>query len=333
MPAGNVEGGISGTLNTPSVERYSGNTYRVLNALRADAAIANTNTVSWYDVTRAGFNFVDQQCVDYFNDLFLLERQRAATKSLISAFGQTTNAILAVTNASSLSINVVAQAFGLADKVTDIVSNSFLYKLPPSTTKGFVREMQSAYRIGAAQNKANIDSPVAAFHEIQNYLELCLPPTIEARLVDHIAGARALPITSPGDTKVVVGSDTSAEEKARVATIVAPLESPKQKLPPVKKAGNTPGAINPFEASVPPAQLRQIQTLLCVAPITGKWDANTRKAFVAFYEGGGHPRPSIEANGVTANDVAPKIREALSQYKSCEHDRYKDARELGALMF
>jgi hypothetical protein len=51
--------GISGALNAADVEASSQNTHRVLNALKADAAIGCAGTTTWYEVTRTGFNFVD----------------------------------------------------------------------------------------------------------------------------------------------------------------------------------------------------------------------------------------------------------------------------------
>src|ERR1700693_5721723 len=53
--------------------------------------------------------------------------------------------------------------------------------------------MQWAYREGAAMRRAAINTPTSAYHAIQAYLALCLPPTIEAKIAEHIATARAFP--------------------------------------------------------------------------------------------------------------------------------------------
>ena len=99
---------------------------------------------------------------------------------------------MGVTGATTKSISIVAQAFGLGIVSTDLVAGTYLYQVPPATALGFVRELQLAYRNGIADRKAMINSPSAAYQAIQNYLSLCLPPTIEAKVAEHIAAARAV---------------------------------------------------------------------------------------------------------------------------------------------
>src|ERR1700730_15736131 len=68
-------------MDAGQVEAASANTYRILSALAADANQDLKTPASWYSVTEAGFNFVDDQCTAYFDQLFFLNRQREAAKS------------------------------------------------------------------------------------------------------------------------------------------------------------------------------------------------------------------------------------------------------------
>ena len=44
--------------------------------------------------------------------------------------------------------------FGVS--VTELVAGSYIYRLPPATTHGFVQRLQTAFRDAAAANQASI---------------------------------------------------------------------------------------------------------------------------------------------------------------------------------
>lgn len=181
-----------------SVETSTDNQIRILTALAKDANVEPNRPLFWYEVTQAGFNYIDDQCTIYFRELFFLNRDKDQIKAGLAAAGATTAAILGVTGASAKSIAVVAQAFGLASISTDLIAGTYLYQMPPATAQGFVKEMQLAYRSGAYTRRTLINSPSTSYHALQDYLSLCLPPTIEAQIADHIAKARVVadPATS-----------------------------------------------------------------------------------------------------------------------------------------
>ena len=181
--------GLSPVLEADAVERSSGRVRRVMAALAQDAGGG-----SYYDVTEAGFNYIDDRCMEYFSELFYLNRRREATKAGLGAFDKTTSAILAATGAATLTMGVIAQAFGLASNLADIAAGTYLYQLPPATTLSFVKKLQGAYREAASAKRGQINSPATAYHIIQEYLSLCLPPVIEAKLVEHVADAAASPV-------------------------------------------------------------------------------------------------------------------------------------------
>ena len=85
-------------------------------------------------------------------------------KSGLAAGAQTTAAILAVTGATTATMNIVAQAFGLSILGTDLVAGTYLYRLPPSATQMFVSKLQTAYRRGAAAKRSEISTPTSALY-------------------------------------------------------------------------------------------------------------------------------------------------------------------------
>lgn len=321
--------GPAPVLNGAEVRTSVDNRALILASLMRDAGGPAGGTVSWYEVTRAGFNFVDDQCTTYFNTLFKLRRKDDALKSGLTAFNATSNAILGVTGSSILTMTAVAQAFNLSYKLADIHSDTFLYNLPPSETSEFVNKMQRAYRDGVALNPALVANPTESYHRIQEYLSLCLPQTIEARLVEHVADARAEPTVGRSGTEVgvIVGSAASATEKARLERV----SSVGMRLPAVTPPPNLGGAATPFERQMGPAELGAIQEALCVK-VDRVWGAATRAALVEFYNGVGDPRPRIAQSGMTGSDMV-KLREAMRESPRCNAPNgHKSAFELGKLV-
>ncbi|MCI0465482.1 MAG: hypothetical protein L0Y57_00500 [Beijerinckiaceae bacterium] len=186
--------GLAPVLDGAAVQAASYNKTVIINALAVDAGYRPGEPVDYYRIAEAGFNYVDDQCRSYFDTLFFIDRGREQFKSGLTAASATTAAILGVTHASAPSLAILAAAFGFTANVTDIVTGTYLYRLPPATTQGFVERMQLAYRIGAANSRGMINSPTSAYFHVQRYLNLCLPPTIEAEIVRQISSANAVPV-------------------------------------------------------------------------------------------------------------------------------------------
>lgn len=316
--------GITPVLHGSSVEAASVNRTRVLDGLRQDAGYGGV-APEWYDVTLAGFNYVDDACSAYFDRLFKLNRRKDAIRSTLSVGGQTTNAILFATKASQLSMAVVAQAFGLASSLTDIVSGTYLYQLPPATTKSFVAKLSRAYREGVAQQKSSIDGPASAYGYIRGYLDLCLPATIEASLVEHVGAATAVPAstTGSGSVGVKVGSERDPE-------VAAALQEPKTSTTPLAPQGARPDVRN-FSTLISAERLKRIQPLVCV-PSDGKGGPSTDLAIRQFLQGRDALRPDLEATGLTSSEVVMLTAEAeKTGGKTCPERSVKDAFEAGLL--
>src|SRR5215207_6755631 len=144
--------GLDPVLNADVVQTSSNNRLRILAALAEDAQLSSgTPSPSyWYYISQAGFNHIDDECRTYFHQIFFLNRDRERIKGGLGAASAATAAILGVTGASVSSMAIVAQAFGLGIAGTDLATGAYLFQLPPAMTQGFVKEMQLAYREGAA---------------------------------------------------------------------------------------------------------------------------------------------------------------------------------------
>lgn len=296
--AAELNRGPSPVLKADHVESASRDMHRILGALRSDAA-NGLGDASWYEVTLAGFNYVDDQCVAYFDRLFFLDRQRAAAKSGLDGFGQTTNAILAITEASKLSMTVVAQAFGLASHMTDVVANSYLYTLPPASTLAFVRKTQRAYRDGVALKQQSIQTPTSAYHEIQQYLELCLPPTIEAGLVSHINNAEAIPAPGSAEVRVIVGSDMNVQERVKNTPVIRAEDRVTTKPPRQKLSTQQAEAADIFtDNSYYDKDVKILQRKFCVPPGPVGPSTKTRiKAAIRLFEDWQQNEKGVHADG------------------------------------
>lgn len=170
----------------------------------AGYASAPVTRADWYNVTLTGFNVVDDACMSYIDELWILERRKARNGALIAATGAAVAGVVAAgVNPSATTLAILAQAFGLASAFNTAISDSFLYSQNAATIKKLVRKTTEAYRTDYAKKyRADeisypMGSPGAAYHHMREYLALCLPPTIQAQIEDLVANAKAAPENSP----------------------------------------------------------------------------------------------------------------------------------------
>ncbi|WP_147294004.1 hypothetical protein [Ciceribacter selenitireducens] len=316
-------GGLPPVLDAADVERAASHRKRILDALVRDAGYGD-KTVDWYDVTVAGFNYVDDSCSQYFDRLFKLQRKRDAARSAISVIGQTTNAVLAVTGAAQLSMAVVAQAFGLSSSLTDIAAGTYLYQLPPAPTRQFVAKLAAAYRDGTARQRESIAaSPVVAYSHIRGYLDLCLPAGIEAQLIEHIGAATATARANPHSSGVTV-----AVASIRSPEVARALQEPAGSSAPLPSSPR-PKPTSPYV--IDGEVVGRIQSTLCLTP-DRKLGPETRAAIKEFFRGRGEERPDLDATGLTEKDVRllDKVAE-LARGRTCAARGVKTAFEVGNL--
>jgi hypothetical protein len=147
----------------------------------------------WYYATIQGFNFVDTECAKYLDELYALDHGRERFKSAAESTGLLVNAILNAEPVSKVTMSIVAQAFGLVSKFSDTFADSYLFSKHSSTVHSVVEKMQAAYRDEVMGSPDAITSEPEAYMSIRGYLELCSPPTIEAKIEEKLAGVEAKP--------------------------------------------------------------------------------------------------------------------------------------------
>lgn len=175
---------------------------------------APLDSVDWFQVILAGFNYVDEVCSIYLHDVFIRDREKQRASGLLTVSGTATNAIMTATGASKEAIAVAAQLFGLATGATLVVTNSYLFAVPPSTIFGTVEKMQAAYQQKTLEEfkagKLMLSEP-AAYGRIRGYLALCLPENIESKITAVVASAGATADNSGKPKSAASPSETSAK--------------------------------------------------------------------------------------------------------------------------
>jgi hypothetical protein len=170
-----------------------------------------TNDIRWYNVMEAGFAYIDEKCNAYFTDLDILYRQKNRLITGITQVDKAVNAVLYAAEASAKNLTIVGQAFGLAEGLAGTVADSYLYSIDPSHVSVMVVKARRAYRVSAETAQANITSFSTAYEVLQGYIEICLPPSIEAQIVSAVASTDYFPadVGPPGVVPVPPGSHQS----------------------------------------------------------------------------------------------------------------------------
>lgn len=332
----NQRKGLEPVMDGASVQNASYNKFVILNALARDAGYGEGQPVDYYNVAEAGFNYVDDQCRAYFDRLFFINRGREQFKNGLTAASQTTAAILGVTGAAAPSLAIVAQAFGFAANATDIVAGTYLYELPPATTQGFVEKLQLAFRDAAAAKSARINTPTAAYYYVQRYLNLCLPPTIEAEITRQISSATAFSVPSSGGASFSIEtasapslSVTSAAPVSR-SRFIGSSPIPRQEVRNARIAHVTEPVqpVTPISRqTTQTAFVRQVQAALCVSQPDGIVDDSTRKAIQMYL---------AAKNQKTPDPIDPldpvlrtRLQKAVDDVRDCSREGYRNAYEVG----
>lgn len=145
---------------------------------------------NYYQVTLAGMNFIDEQCDAYLRELYLLDHARDRLKGALTATGSATHIIMGLASASSVSMGVVAAAFNLSSQLLDNQANSYLYGVSSTVVFSVVGKTQAKYRESLKALSAQAHSRPEAYAQIRGYLQLCMPPTIEAQVSSLLQSAK-----------------------------------------------------------------------------------------------------------------------------------------------
>ena len=324
--------GPAPVLDASSVQAAAISQRTIIDALAQDAGYNLQGNVNYYQVALAGFNYVDDQCSAYFDEIFFLDRGRSQIKSGLAAASATTAAILGVTNASTLSLAVVASAFGFASNATDILAGTYLYSLPPAVTQGFVNKLQTAFREGVAANPASINSPASAYYAVQRYLSLCLPPTIESEIANQISATTAVGVpTGPGS---LVSVQTGSSPTPHRAPLVGPPPLTKQQV----RSEQISNVRNPVNNSRPSTAekntagdsfIRQVKAALCVPETDAALSPPTELAIKDYLRGMGVPIPG-QIEPFSDPNLQPVLMKAINDVQNCKVQGFETSYEVGA---
>lgn len=189
---------------------------KLASAAHCDASLVGDQEC-FYRTTLVGFNFVDEQCDAYLRELYALDKERDRANNAITSAGLLTNAVLAVSPASKVTMAIVAQAFGLSASYIDIATDSYLYKTDSGVIYSIVSSLQAQYRDNAFNNKELINSFPESYGFIRGYLRLCMPPMIESKITTALAKAKAEP--PPEDQKKPEEETSENQKKSGPGTI------------------------------------------------------------------------------------------------------------------
>ncbi len=184
-----------------------------------DCSDGRSDPACRYQVTVAGFNFVDEQCDAYLRELFILDKERDRARTFLTSADKLTSVILAATPASKATMEIVAQAFGFSASYLNAATDSYLYKTNSGNILHVVAELQKAYRDQTAAHKDLLNSEPDVYAQIRGYLRLCMPPTIESKIEEVISASTS----KPADTDTGPGTNQDASLVAASAT---PVDAP-----------------------------------------------------------------------------------------------------------
>lgn len=343
---GNDWRGLGPKIEATDIERSTNNYLSVRNSLVRRAGLDGTGVAGgheyWYQVTLAGFHYVDEKCNAFIGGLFAAERVIRAGRNQINDIGSAVTAILSYTVAAREEIGIVASAFGLASKTIDNAEIVFLVELGPARVKSLVEKARKAYRGRVYINRTAVTAQSIAMDSVAGYLDICRVPTIAALIARAVDGANATTDTNDGNPTnpsllLVGGAEATAADLRDVAGVgrFVPSTPTKPVVQQPARSPQTPRIMGArrgtYEPNITLKTGNQIQTALCV-PETGNLNDGITRVAIRLYEAGNNRiRRRNRAKQRTVNgqiDNLVEITEILRNKQCKDHPRgYQTAYE------
>lgn len=304
----------------PSTDNY----IRVRDSIVRRAGYSATDLrVDWYEVTRAGFGYVDEQCSAYLSALFDLRRDRDLFRKQMSSITSAATPILEYSGVADKAIKLTAAALGLSSQLFDNANAALLFAMEPADVNSLVNNQMAAYRSGVANQRSNYKSSNAAMEAIRGYLNLCLPVTIEAQVKAAVQGVVFSPKATKTGTPDLVRVQTSSGSVTGLTPTREDLQSKPIGRPSISEQDLSPGLVADKDERVSLAQMKEIQARLCVAEDgkIGKTGSNTRNALRILQK---EKTNTPEADRGYL-DISARI--AINELKPCVSGDYKTAFE------
>src|SRR5262245_53115103 len=196
---------------TESAMNYLGVRDALLKRAGLDAP-PTENDERWMLFIEAGFSYVDERCNTFINALYWYDRRRQSVGAEARIIGDTSIAIMGHVNAAAKSLNIAADAFSLATRSIDNLYGSVLFTMPPATIQTMVMRLRKAHREAVTNDRMRHLSQSRAMTTIGDYLGICLPPNIEARIQNTLN--ETVFISNPDGTLVGVSGRPDANRIA-----------------------------------------------------------------------------------------------------------------------
>lgn len=162
------------------VRTYVANQVGILNDFATLAGVKPpVDGGEWRPVIDAGITYVDQQCDQFMDSLFWLNRARETASRQVQYTGAALGAALAAVEASKNAIGLTPLGFSLVDQTINNLGAGLLFNLNPSTVRTLVEKRQVAYLQSLSPSYT---SKALALRMIQGYAAICLPPSIETEV-------------------------------------------------------------------------------------------------------------------------------------------------------
>ncbi len=250
---------------------------------------ASANCFDYVLIVQAGMNDIDQRCDGYLTWLDARRRDRAPVLAEMAAVQTAVHSIMTVTGSSPTSLDILTAAFGLATATYTQWNSRLLVSIENSTVQEVVYGAQADYR-----DKIKIwpvpDRPTAVYL-LRNYLRLCMPITIEAKINTTTKLVQRGAVGAAQQNLVVATTMKTPSMVRRITSVTAPLE----RFPGSHKVtGSNPTRIGRFEENMSSKDLKSVLTTLCITQASdlGPSGSPARDSLSKF----------LSANGKRASD-------------------------------
>jgi len=251
----------------------------------------------WTLLVKAGFNDIDRRCDGYLAWLSSRRRNRSAILSQITDMRTFTEALLFATGVSATPLAIVGMAFGLASSTFTNYYTRLIFEIEKSTVEVVVREKRLQFR--ERINTVLINNQPDAVFALREYLLICTPYYIESvinqRTRDSISNNRPGDEAHPEQVRAAMVSEAllrSIPSSPRDPIVVQP------RIEPLMEDGR-----NAVEQAITRSTGQSIQSNLCVAPLTPRFDPATREAIRQAKVGGNQSGPNARPFNNTRDGI------------------------------
>src|SRR3984957_3487660 len=114
---------------------------------------AGASDVYWYYVAEWGFNVGRRDYEIYMDYMFLLNREKQRSDSIITGLATFASGLVTATSKSATTLSILAASFGLATAVNDAIFTSYLFSEAPGLISIKVKALQDNYQQQIEKNQ------------------------------------------------------------------------------------------------------------------------------------------------------------------------------------